>query len=1032
MSVFEETLENALLSWFEELGYAREFGPDIAPAPDGSHPERDNYNQVVLVGRLQSALREINPGIPEIALDDAIRQFLNPNIPSLIQANKAIHRWLVEGIPVEFSKDGEIVGDRVWLIDYNTPFRNDFLVVNQFSIKGIHRTRRPDVILFVNGIPISVIELKNPVDENADIWDAYNQIQTYKEQIPDLFQYNEIIVISDGISGRIGSLTSDKERYSAWRTIDGVEIDPLGEMRELETLVKGLFQPDLLIDYVRSFVLFEESDQTVKKIAAYHQFHAVRAAVEETLRATGANGDRKCGVVWHTQGAGKSIEMACYAGKIMCHPDMENPTIIVVTDRNDLDGQLYGTFCAAKDLLRETPQQAEKRKELRDLLNNRPSGGIIFTTIQKFSPDEEEDRLPVLSDRRNIVVVCDEAHRTQYGFEARLDKQTGKIKYGYAQHMRDALPNAAFIAFTGTPVSLEDRDTRAVFGDYIHIYDIEQAEADKATVPIFYEGRLAKLGLKPEETPVIDDEVEELTEDEEEQAAAATKSKWAALEKLVGATPRMDLVAKDLVEHFEQRLTVMDGKAMVVCMSRDICAHLYAAIVKLRPQWHNDDPEKGVIKVIMTGSSSDKPLLRPHVYSRQTKKRLESRFKDESDELKVVLVRDMWLTGFDVPCLHTMYVDKPMKGHNLMQAIARVNRVFKDKPGGLVVDYIGIATSLKEALREYTKAKGKGRPIVPAEEALGILLEKLSVCRGLLHGFDYTAFRVNALALLPGAANQILGLDDGKRRFAQAVLSLTKAFALCCTLDEALKHREEIAFLQAVKAVITKHTTKDKKLYDEQKEHALRQILSRAVVSEGVIDIYQVAGIDRPDIGILSDKFLEEVRNMDQRNLAVELLQRLLRDEIKARFASNVVQNKKFSELLNASLIRYRNRGIESAQVIEELIQMAKEFKQASRRGDELQLNQDEVAFYDALESNEASVRELGEPILRKIAQELADSLRKSVTVDWAVRETVRARLRLLVRRILRKYKYPPDREQEAIDTVLQQAETLSAVWSAT
>ena len=1023
--------------------------------------ERDTYRETALKHRLRDAIRRLNPHIPASAQDEACRQVLNPNLPGLVQANRQMHRWMVEGVPVEYQKNGETRGDRVRLVDWSDVARNDWLALNQFSIQGPKRTRRPDVVLFLNGLPVVVVELKNPGDENADLWSAFNQLQTYKDDIPDLFLSNALLVISDGLEARVGSLTADRERFMAWRTIDGETVDPLGAMRELETLVHGLFQRELLLDYLRHFILFEDEGRLVKKVAGYHQFHAVRAVVESVLVASSPQAEAaqrgKGGVVWHTQGAGKSIEMTCLGGKLMQHPAMGNPTLVVVTDRNDLDNQLFGVFAGAAELLRETPVQADTRPRLRELLSNRPSGGIIFTTIQKFTPGEDEDSFPVLSERNNIVVICDEAHRSQYGFKASLPKLQKQMKearktsaanepmvlqaaepvadygrlrdvrYGYAQHLRDGLPGATFVAFTGTPVSLEDRDTRAVFGDYVHIYDVEQAVRDGATVPIYYESRLARLELKEAETTLLDDEVEELTEDEEDDTAkAAQLRRWAALEKLVGAPPRIQKVAADLVEHFENRLASLDGKAMVVAMSREICVHLYDAIVALRPGWHDPDPEKGVVKIIMTGSASDKALLKPHIHGRDIKKRLERRYKDPADPFKLVIVRDMWLTGFDAPCMHTMYIDKPMKGHNLMQAIARVNRVFKDKPGGLVVDYIGIANELKAALKDYTQAKGKGRPTIAAEDALAVLLEKMDVLHGMLHGFDYTAFRTRAWQLLPGVANHVLGLEDGKKRFADTVLAASKAFALCCTLDEALAHRDELAFLQAVKAALTKFGSSGRKLSDEQKEHALRQIMSKAVVSAEVIDIFKAVGLNRPDIGVLSEEFLEDVRHMKERNLAVELLDRLLRDDIKARFKTNVVQQARFSELLQLSLQRYRNRAIETAQVIEELIEMAKKFHEAALQGDRLGLTPDELAFYHALATNEAAVRELGDATLKKIAVELTLKLRASVTVDWSVRETVRARLRVMVKTLLRRYKYPPDKQDEATETVLKQAEALA------
>lgn len=1035
--ITEDAVEQAMLEWLAALGWHTAHGPDISP-PDAKTQglERDTYRDVALRHRLAAAIAKLNPHIPPVARDDALSHVLNPNVPGLVNANRQLYRWLVDGVPVEFQKDGETRGDRVRLVDFTDITANDWLAVNQLAIQGPKQLRRPDVVLYLNGLPIVVVELKNPGDENADIWAAWNQLQTYHQDIPDLFNANVLEVISDGTTARMGSLTSNRERFLAWRTIDGHETNPLGAMHELETLTRGLFRRDYLLEYLHHFILFEDDGQLVKKVAAYHQFHAVRAVVQSVLQASAPGGSRKGGVVWHTQGAGKSIEMTCLAGALMANEDMGNPTLVVVTDRNDLDNQLFGVFAGAKELLRETPVQANTRPELRRLLANRPSGGIIFTTIQKFTPGADEDTFPVLSDRRNIVVICDEAHRSQYGFDARLPYTDGKgentaVRYGYAQYLRDALPEATFVAFTGTPVSLDDRDTRAVFGDYVHIYDIEQAVKDGATVPIYYESRLASLELKEEDADALDDEVDELTEDEEsDEAKVATLRRWAALEKIVGAPPRIQKIAADIVSHFENRQSVMDGKAMIVAMSRDICVHLYNAITQLRPEWHSDDPTQGAIKIVMTGSASDKAMLKPHIYPKKVRDDLERRFKDPADTFKLVIVRDMWLTGFDAPCMHTMYIDKPMRGHNLMQAIARVNRVFKDKPGGLVVDYIGIANELKAALATYTQAHGRGRPTIDAQEALAILAEKMDLVHNMLHGVDYAAFRTQAWQLLPDVANHVLGQDDGKKRFADTVLAASKAFALCCTLDEALAYRDELAFLQAVKAALIKHDGADKALTDEQKEHALRQIISRAVVSDQVIDIFSAAGLKRPDISVLSDGFLEDVRHMQQRNLAVELLERLLKDQIKSRFKANVVQSAKFSELLQQSLTRYRNRAVETAQVIEELIAMAKKFQAEAQRGMELGLSPDEMAFYDALATNEAAVRELGDDTLKKIAVELVVKLRGSVTVDWSKRETVRARLRVMVKTLLKRYKYPPDRQEEATDTVLKQAESLSAEWA--
>ena len=1030
----EEQLEQETLAWLQDVGYIHRYGPDIAV--DGSSPERADYRQVVLPFRLREAISRLNPGIPVAAREDAIKQVTDLAIPSLLSANRAFHKLLVGGVPVQYQKDGETRGDFVRLIDWAHPEKNEWWAVNQFTIKGPHKTRRPDIILFVNGLPLVLLELKNPADENANIWKAFDQIETYKEQIPDAFQYNEVLVISDGTDALMGSLSANAERFMAWRTIDGVNLDPLGQFQELQTLVRGVLAPQYLLDYIRYFVLFEDDGQLVKKIAGYHQFHAVRAAIEEVVAASRPGASRKGGVVWHTQGSGKSITMTCFAARVMQEAAMENPTIVVITDRNDLDGQLFGVFSLAQDLLREQPTQALTRPDLRAKLGNRPSGGIIFATIQKFMPGEDEDTFPVLSDRSNIVVIADEAHRTQYGFKATLKGKPGEEKYqaGYAQHLRDALPNATFVGFTGTPVSSTDHDTRAVFGEYIHVYDMQQAKEDGATVAIYYESRPAKLRLKDEDLPSIDDEVDELAEDEEESTQAKLKSRWAALEKIVGAEPRVASVAADLVAHFEERSTAQSGKAMVVAMSREICVHLYNEIIKLRPDWHDPDPEKGVIKIVMTGSASDKALLRPHIYDGKVKKRLEKRFKDPADPLRLVIVRDMWLTGFDAPCVHTLYVDKPMKGHNLMQAIARVNRVFKGKQGGLVVDYIGIGNELKAAMKEYTASKGRGTPTVDAREAYSVLMEKLDVLQSMLYGCDYSDFLTGGHQTLARAANHILGLreeggKDGKRRFADTTLALTQAFSLCCTLDEAKAVREEVAFMQAVKVILTKRDITAKKRTDEQRDEAIRQIISNAVVSDQVVDIFDAVGLDKPNIGLLDDEFLAQVKNLPEKNLAVELLERLLEGEIKSRFGSNVVQEKKFSDLLGNVIKRYQNRSIETAQVMEELVEMAKKFREAASRGEILGLTEDEVRFYDALATNESAVKELTDETLKKIAHELTENLRQNLTVDWSERESVRAKLRLMVKRILRKYKYPPDLQEEAVDLVLRQAQVFGENW---
>lgn len=1049
----EDQLEQQCLEWFAEGGWEIAHGPDLAP--DGATPERADYRQVLLLADLEAAIRRINPHLPQSAVEEVVEVVRKPQSPDVVINNREFHRLLLDGVPVKYKRDDKVVHDQAFLMDFTELHTNRFRAINQFTLEGSKQLRRPDVICFINGLPLAVLELKSPSAENADIWDAYNQIQTYKDEVTDLFAYNEAAIISDGYNARVGSITASQERYMPWRTISHEDDKPLLEWR-LETMVRGFFNRELFLDYVRYFVIFEnDSDKLIKKIAGYHQFHAVREAVKATViaaqapeqghwarekRATYGDevqpGSKKAGVVWHTQGSGKSISMCCYAGKLLQQPEMNNPTLIVVTDRNDLDGQLYATFSAAKELLKQEPVQADDRDTLRRLLAERESGGIIFTTVQKFALLEEESGHPVLNDRHNIVVISDEAHRSQYGLKATL-KKDGKYKFGYARHMRDALPNASFIGFTGTPIESEDKDTRAVFGDYVSIYDIQDAVDDGATVPIYYESRLAKLDINQEAIEELSNQVEEVVEDEEDVGSREkTKGEWSRLEKLVGAGPRLKEVAEDLVNHFEARTATIEGKAMIVAMSREIAVHLYNEIVALRPEWHDDDPEKGAIKIVMTGSASDRALLQPHIHNKQTKKRFEKRFKDINDPLKLVIVRDMWLTGFDAPCCHTMYVDKPMKGHNLMQAIARVNRVFKDKPGGLVVDYIGIANELKQALKTYTDAKGKGSPTHSAEEAYAILLEKLDIIHGMFapgpkgEGFDYSGFENDPHKLLVPTANYILGLEDGKKRFLDTVLAMNKAFSLCATLDEAQSVQKEVAFLSQVKTAITKFTTVDKKLTQEEKNTALKQILDNALVAGGVSDVFEMCGLDKPNIGLLSNEFLEDVRQMPYKNFAVELLEKLLKDDIKAKTRNNVVQEKKYSDRLQETLRKYNNRGIETAQVIEELIAMAKQFQEEMERDAALGLNPDEIAFYDALASNESAVRELGDEILKKIAVEITDKLRKSTTVDWQVRESVRAKLRILVRRTLQRYKYPPDKAPAAIELIMEQAEALSNHWT--
>ena len=939
-------------------------------------------------------------------------------------------------------KEDDWVNDHAFLVDFNHIYQNRFVAINQFTIQGTKQPRRPDIICFINGIPFAVLELKSPTDENADIWDAFNQLQTYKEEVSDLFVFNEALVVSDGITARVGSLTASQERFLPWRTIKNEDDKPQLEW-ELETVIRGFFDRGLFLDYIRFFVLFETdggsqqaAGATIKKIAGYHQFHAVREAVQSTIAAANPTGDKKAGVVWHTQGSGKSISMCCYAGKLLQQPAMQNPTLLIVTDRNDLDGQLFETFSQAQELLKQTPVQANNRDELRQLLAERESGGIIFTTVQKFALLDGETEHPLLNGRHNIVVMSDEAHRSQYGLKAKLSND-GTYKFGYAKHMRDALKNAAFIGFTGTPISSEDKDTRAVFGDYVSIYDIQDAVEDGATVPIYYESRLAKLDINKAEIEELSDQVDEVVEDEEDVGSREkTKGEWSRLEKLVGATPRLKQIAADLVTHFEARTEATAGKGMIVTMSREICVHLYNEIIALRPDWHDDDPKKGKIKIVMTGSASDKPLLQPHIYNKQTKKRFEKRFKDVNDPLQLVIVRDMWLTGFDAPCTHTMYIDKPMKGHNLMQAIARVNRVFKDKQGGLVVDYIGIANELKQALKTYTDAKGKGEPTLRAEEAYAVLAEKMDAIRGMFAkttdqtGLDLSSYETQAHRLIIPAANYVLSLKDGKKRFLDLVLTVNKAFSLCGTLDEAKTLHKEIAFYSAIKAVISKHTSVDRKLSQAEKDSTLKQILDNAVLADGVADVFALCGLDKPNIGLLSDEFLEDVRQMPYRNLAVELLEKLLNDGIKAKTRNNLVQEKRFSDRLQETLRKYNNRAIETSQVIEELIQMAKDFQAEMEREASLGLNPDEIAFYDALANNESAVRELGDDTLKQIAREITEKLRKSTTVDWQVRDSVRAQLKILVRRTLQRWKYPPDKAAEAIELVMKQAEMLSNAWT--
>ena len=979
----ESDLESVALNWECDCGFQVVSGPSIAPGEPAA--ERSSYEQVILEGRLCTALRRLNPAIPADCLDDVVCRLERQEVPSLVQSNRLFHRWLVSGFPVEYQgANGSIKGDLVRLVDFDHPEANDWLAVNQFTVLENKVNRRADVVLFVNGLPLVVMELKNPADENATIWTAFHQLQTYKKQIPSLMRFNEALVISDGTEARIGSLTADKERFMRWRTIEGEQLAP-ESMPQLEVLIRGAFDKRRFLDIVRSFVVFEDGDgDPVKILAAYHQYHAVLTAVEHTIGATRALGDKRCGVVWHTQGSGKSLTMAFYAGRIIAHPAMDNPTIVVLTDRNDLDDQLFGTFHQCHELLRQEPVQAQDRAQLKELLAV-ASGGVVFTTIQKFLPENGGDQYPQLSARRNIVVIADEAHRSQYDF---VD--------GFARHMREALPNASFIGFTGTPIEQADKNTYAVFGDCISVYDIQRSVDDHATVPIYYESRLATLELNASERPHLDSDFEEATEGEELTRKERLKTKWAALEAVVGSEKRIQLVAQDIVTHWEQRLSAMEGKAMIVCMSRRICVELYDAIIKLRPVWADTDNTRGVLKIVMTGAASD-PL--------------------------------------DVPCLHTMYLDKPMRGHGLMQTIARVNRVFRDKPGGLIVDYLGLADELRMALTTYTENGGTGTTAVDQEVAVTVLMEKYEVCCGLFHGFDWSAWTAGTpqqrVALLPAAMEHILAQEDGKERTLDGVTALSKAFALAVPNPKALGIRDDVAFFQAVRAALAKSTAGDPRP-EEDLDHAIRQIVSRAVSSGGVVDIFAAAGLKKPDISILSDEFLEEVRSMPYKNLAVETLRKLLTGEIHGSMRTNLVRARSFAEMLERSIRAYQNHAIETAQVIDQLIEVARQMRAAQKKGQDLGLTDDEIAFYDALGVNDSAVQVLGDATLTMIARELVKTLRKNVTIDWTAKDSVKAQLRIDVKRILRKYHYPPDKQLLATQTILEQAELLCADWAET
>ncbi len=1032
-AISESMVEQVSLAWLESIGWQISHGPDLMP------DERADYGTVVLEGRLQNAIARLNPELPTAACDSVFTTLTQPSGSNLITRNREFHRMLTSRVPVEYrTANGSIRGVRARVIDFDDAAANDWLAVNQFTVTENQNTRRADVVLFINGLPLGVIELKNPADPDAGIWDAWNQLQTYKEELPRLFAMNELLIVSDGTQARLGTLTAGREWFKPWRTVAGERLAD-ADVPELQVLLEGVCYPHRLLAMLRDFIVFEDDggSQPAKKMAGYHQFHAVRVAVQETLRAAelqqserviaeetgryesgqrpgGQPGDRRIGVVWHTQGAGKSLSMACYAGAVARHPVMENPTIVVLTDRNDLDDQLFGTFARCQDVLGQPPKQAESRADLRNKLSVQV-GDVVFTTIQKFFPEETGDTHPTLSERRNIVVIADEAHRSQYDF---ID--------GYARHIRDALPNASFIGFTGTPIETTDAHTRAVFGEYISIYDIQRSVSDGATVPIYYESRMAKLELDEAAKPTIDADFEEVTEGEEIERREQLKSRWAQQEALVGAEPRLKQVAQDIVDHFEQRLEVLDGKAMIVCMSRRICVALYQELVHLRPSWHGDEDDAGKLKVVMTGAASDPLDWQQHIRNKGRREALAQRFRNPEDHFQLVIVRDMWLTGFDAPSLHTMYVDKRMRDHGLMQTIARVNRVFKDKPGGLIVDYLGIAEELKKALATYTDSGGTGNTTIEQDKAVAAMQEKYEICCGLFYGFDYSDWTNGGpearLKLLPAALEHILAQEHGKERYLQAVRALAQAFALAVPHPDALDIRDDIAFFQAISAQLVKRAPGEART-DEELDSAIRQIVSEAVASEGVSDIFAAAGLDKPDISVLSDDFLAEMQQLPQRNLAVEALQRLLRGELNTRRRKNVVQSRSFAEMLEQTLVRYRNRTIDAAKVIEELIKLAHEMREANSRGERLGLSDDELAFYDALTTNASAVQVLGDEQLRVIARELVETVRKNVSIDWTLREDVRANLRRMVRRTLNRHGYPPDQQDQAVRTVIEQAE---------
>lgn len=1039
MTLTESKIEEFLIELLKTKGYEYIHGVDIAP--DAEHPERSDYSDVVLLKRLNLAIDRLNPRIPQETKDHAVRQLLNIMLPYPIDRNEYFHRMLTDGIDVEYQKDGITRGDKLWLVDFDNPQNNEFLVVNQFTVIENNCNKRPDVVLFVNGLPLVVIELKNAIDEKADIKSAFKQLQTYKNTIMSLFTYNALLIITDGLDARVGSLSAGFNRFNAWKTKDG-KSEASKLISQMEVMVEGLLNKSTLLDLIRYFTVFEkrkgEDPETglpvvasIKKIAAYHQYYAVNKAVEKSIKASSQDGSRKGGVVWHTQGSGKSLSMVFFAGKLI--QKLNNPTIVILTDRNDLDDQLFDTFAASRQLLRQDPAQAENRYELIDLLKV-ASGGVVFTTIYKFSPENGEAIYPLLSERKNIVVIADEAHRSQYGFKAKevdlKDKEGNivgkKTAYGFAKYIRDALPNATFVGFTGTPIEFADKNTPAVFGDYVDVYDIAQAVEDGATVRIFYESRLAKVNISEEGKELIK-ELDDDLDHEDLSITEKVKAKYAKLEAIIGSEQRLKNIAQDIVNHFEARQEVFTGKAMIVTMSRLVAVRLFDQIKALRPKWINKDLDKGEIKIVMTSSSSDDLPLQAHHTSKSDRRVLADRFKDDKDPLKLVIVCDMWLTGFDVPCLHTLYLDKPMKGHNLMQAIARVNRVYKDKPGGLVVDYLGIASDLKKALSFYSESGGKGNPTEKQEEAINVMLEKLEVVEQMFSGFNFNRYFTSEVAqklnIILEAEEHVLKLEKGKDRYLKEVTTLSKAFALAVPSDEAMNIKEKVSFFQAVKARLNKFETIQSSKTSEDIESAIRQVIDKAIVSDKVIDIFDAAGIKKPDISILSEEFMEEIKGMKHKNLALELLKKLLKDEIRTRTKKNLVQSKKLSEMLEDAVKKYQNKLITAAEVIDELIKLAKEIKEADKRGEELKLSEYELAFYDALSMNNSAKDVMGQDKLRELAIVLVEKVKENRTIDWSIRDSVRSRMKVIVRRLLRKYGYPPDMQALATELVLKQTE---------